>query len=488
MKTFITMISIFILFQPNLFAQETKDQCYNCHSALGDKVSTGFQNDIHFQKGISCAACHGGNSRSDDMSVSMSKSSGFKGIPKGNQKSESCIVCHSNSDMMSKYGSKLVTNQNELLSRSVHGKSSIKSNENIIQCIDCHSVHGILPKTHRRSSVNPINIPKTCSKCHGSAVFMRLYNPSLPVDQNEKYLTSQHGILNKRGDSKVAECASCHGSHDILSASDVRSKVHPVNLPHTCSKCHSDAKYMKGYKIPTNQFERFAKSVHGKALLEKKDASAPACNSCHGNHGAIPPGIESISKVCGSCHALNAELFSVSPHKKIFDEQKIPECESCHGNHYIETATNKLLGVSSEAVCSKCHTENKNVKGYKVARTMRYLIDSLDSASKYADSLINSAEQRGMEVSDAKFKLRDANQAKLEAKTMVHSFDEEKFKEVVEGKGLAVTNFVIVEGKAAFDNYFFRRYGLVIFILIITFLSIVLYLYIKKLDKKYLKT
>ena len=83
---------------------------------------------------------------------------------------------------------------------------------------------------------------------------------------------------------------------------------------------------MKEYDIPTNQYEEFTKSVHGVDLLEKHDLSAPACNSCHGNHGAIPPGVESISEVCGTCHALNAELFQASPHKKAFDEHNYPEC------------------------------------------------------------------------------------------------------------------------------------------------------------------
>ena len=91
--------------------------------------------------------------------------------------------------------------------------------------------------------------------------------------------------------------------------------------------------------------------------FKKNDIGAPACNSCHGNHAATPPGVESISKVCGTCHALNAELFSSSPHKKAFDQQNLPECETCHGNHEIIIASDKLLGIAPEAVCSKCHTE-----------------------------------------------------------------------------------------------------------------------------------
>ena len=194
---------------------------------------------------------------------------------------------------------------------------------------------------------------------------------------------------------------------------------------------------MKMYKIPTDQFEKYSSSVHGVALLQKHDVGAPACNSCHGNHAATPPGVESISKVCGTCHALNAELFSSSPHKRAFDQQNLPECETCHGNHEIIVASDKLLGVTPEAVCSRCHSNEKNQKGYNAAKFMRVLIDSLTSQEIHSKDLVDQAEQKGMEIAEAKFKLRDINQAKLEARTMVHSFNEAKYKEVVD-KGFAV--------------------------------------------------
>jgi predicted CXXCH cytochrome family protein len=462
---------------------QSKDECYNCHEALSDKPSELFKNDIHHAKGISCAACHGGDSTSDDMDISMSKNAGFIGVPKGDDISERCVSCHSSDETMKKYGSTLSANQMELLSKSVHGKLSITGKEKIVQCTTCHNSHGIVSVKNNKSPVHPLNAPKTCSQCHSSATYMRNYNPALPVDQLEKYRTSVHGIRNLRGDAKTAECTSCHGSHNILSSSDVNSKVYPINLPATCAGCHSDSDYMKQYKIATDQHEKFAGSVHGIALLEKHDLNAPACNDCHGNHGAVPPGVESISKVCGSCHALNADLFSASPHKKAFDEKNYPECETCHGNHEIVTATHKLLGVTQEAVCSQCHEENKNVKGYEVAKRMRMLIDSLDVSQAIALSLINEAEQKGMEVSEIKFMLRDAHQAKFEARTMVHSFDKEMFDEIVVGKGLSVTDYVIAEAKSIIDEFYFRRIGLGISVLIISFLAVVLYLYIRSIER-----
>ncbi len=459
------------------------DQCYVCHSSLDDSPSKKYSRDIHFTKGISCAACHGGNSASDDMDIAMSKKAGYKGVPKGDDISKTCAQCHSSSETMKKFGSKLPTNQLSELQTSVHAKLSFTGKENIAQCTTCHGAHGIVSVKNSSSPVHPSKVTALCSSCHSDANFMKMYNPSLPVDQLQKYRTSVHGKKHEKGDIKVAECASCHGSHAIRSVNDTRSTIYPSNIPATCGKCHSDKEYMKEYKIPVNQLEKYQKSVHGQALLVKHDLSAPACNDCHGNHGATPPGVQSISKVCGTCHALNADLFSSSPHKKAFDEKNLPECETCHGNHEILHATDELLGTSEKAVCVKCHSPSKNQEGYRIAGIMRMLIDSLHDQRKTAEALINDAEQKGMEVAEAKFKLREAHQASLQSRTIVHAFNEEKFREVVSG-GIGVSQFVQQEAQQSIDDYFFRRKGLGVSTLIITMLAISLFLYIRKIESK----
>jgi predicted CXXCH cytochrome family protein len=488
MKTltlFAALLCLILLFPGNA-ALAGQDQCVTCHSALGDKPSAGYAHDIHKAKGISCAGCHGGNPQAEEMEQAMDTTKGFRGVPKGDDISKMCASCHSSAEKMKSFGSSLPTNQWETLQSSVHAKLSVTGKEHIAQCITCHSVHGIVPVKDPRSPVHPLNVVKTCASCHSNATFMRDYNPALPVDQVEKYRTSVHGTLNAKGDAKTAECASCHGSHDIRSSKDAKSTVYGVNLPLTCSKCHSDAERMKEYKIPTDQFAKFSRSVHGVALLQKHDLGAPACNDCHGNHGAAPPGVESVSKVCGTCHALNADLFSASPHKKAFDDRKLPECETCHSNHEIVAATDKLLGVSADAVCSRCHHVNENPKGYAVAKTMRSLIDSLEAASDAAARLVHDAEQKGMEVSEAKFKLRDARQARLQSRTAVHSFNEAQFREVV-AKGITVAAVVNGEGKAAIDEYYFRRWGLGIATLIISIVVISLYFTVKAIERRQAK-
>lgn len=458
------------------------DQCIKCHQELDDNPSKLFLEDVHYKAGLSCKNCHGGNSVIEDMELAMSKSNGFIGVPTSNNISEICSKCHSDIDYMKRYNSNIQTGQLENIKASVHGKLAIDGRGMILQCTTCHNAHGIKKIKDTISPVYPTNVPQTCNKCHGNASYMQSYNPAISVDQLTKYRTSVHGVLNSKGNTKAAECASCHGSHDIFTSKDVRSKVYKLNIPNTCSKCHSDKEYMKDFDITTDQFEKYQKSVHGKAVFEKQDLSAPVCNDCHGNHGAIPPGIESISKVCGSCHALNAELFSASPHKKAFDKNNYPECETCHGNHEILIARDQLLGVEKNAICLKCHSEKENQKGYFIAKEMKKLTDSLIISDSVAKNLIFQAEQKGMDVEEIKFKLREIHQARLEARTIVHSFNEAKFKDVTT-KGFKASELAIIDAKAAIDEFYFRRYGLGIALAIISFLIVILFLYIKKIEK-----
>jgi predicted CXXCH cytochrome family protein len=459
------------------------DQCQTCHQGLEDKPSALFRKDIHAQKGISCADCHGGNRHAEDMEDGMSEKAGFIGVPKGNAIAERCATCHSSVEKMASFGSTLRVGQREMLQASVHGHTAVRGGEQIAQCTTCHGAHGIVPVNNPASPVHPLRIVATCGSCHSDASFMRQYNPSLPVDQVAKYRTSNHGKANAKGDAKVAECASCHGSHDIRSVKDAKSSVYPTNIPATCGVCHSDPQYMAGRNIPTDQLAKFSSSVHGVALLEKHDLAAPACNNCHGNHGAAPPGVESVSKVCGTCHALNADLFASSPHKKAFDQRKLPECETCHGNHQIVAATDKLLGVTPEAVCSKCHTEHENPKGFLVAQRMRALIDSLEQMEQIGNELVGEAEQKGMEISEAKFMLRDVRQARLQSRTKVHGFALPQFQEVVD-KGFVAASLVNTEAREAIDEYYFRRWGLGVATVIISLVASLLYAHIRQIDKR----
>ncbi len=476
------LISLHIITFTPLLAQ-AEDECFNCHFDLEDEIAISYKIDIHFKKGISCADCHGGDPKSGDMDESMSEKKGFIGIPARINRYIACIKCHTDNQQMKKYNSDISTNQFEKYKNSIHFKSTYNNQGPIADCITCHSIHDIRSVKDPYSKVYPTRITALCGSCHSSAEFMRRYNPALPVDQVAKYKTSVHGELNSKGDPNVAECVSCHGSHEIQPVKDSRSLVYPTNIPSVCSNCHSDENLMLGYNIPTDQYEKYVTSVHGVALLEKGDLSSPSCNDCHGNHGAVPPGVESISKVCGNCHVLNMELFEQSPHKKAFDEKGLPECESCHGNHNILHSTDEMVGTQESSVCVDCHSEEDNNDGYTVAGKMKLLIDSLKAQNTETNRILSEATNKGMDVSDANFALKDVRQVLIQSRTTIHTFNLDKFKEQI-NEGFKIVNKSKITGEEAIDEFYYRRIGLGFSTLIVTLLVIGLYIKLRKVENK----
>jgi len=89
------------------------------------------------------------------------------------------------------------------------------------------------------SSVSANKIPNTCSKCHDSVILSERFG--FITRRKITYLNSYHGLANIYGDTRVANCASCHGSHNIFPAIDSRSTINPQNLTKTCGRCHPGA-------------------------------------------------------------------------------------------------------------------------------------------------------------------------------------------------------------------------------------------------------
>src|SRR5262249_7533521 len=254
---------------------------------------------------------------------------------------------------------------------------------------------------------------------HSNAEFIRKFNPALRVDQEHEYSTSVHGKLLATGDGNVATCASCHGHHGVRAVKDPQSPVFAMNVAETCAKCHANADHMKSYKIQTDQFAKYKPSVHAKALYERQDVSAPTCNDCHGNHGAAPPGVESVANVCGQCHVRQSSLFQASVHKPVFDAMQVGECIQCHSNHGIAAPSDEMLGVGQGSVCTSCHSGDS---GYETSEKMRALIDQLAARMNGAVEILNRAERAGMDVSRPKFELAGAKDALTQSRVLIHGF------------------------------------------------------------------
>jgi hypothetical protein len=116
-----------------------------------------------------------------------------------------------------------------------------------------------------------------------------------------------------------------------------------------------------------HQFDEWRRGVHGRALLAKGDLSAATCNDCHGNHGAMPPGVDSVANACGACHGKIAKVFAETRMKHKFQEVGLPGCATCHGTHETIHPSDELLGMHSGRSGPRCHNERSAVWRYAVA-------------------------------------------------------------------------------------------------------------------------
>jgi predicted CXXCH cytochrome family protein len=462
-------------------ARPAADACLACHLDQETPAAVAWKSDVHFARGVTCADCHGGDPGSDDQDVAMSKAKGFIGIPRKEQIPAVCGRCHGPAGGAFRSRFKLddvLTKFNE----SIHGHV-LQANPKGPQCISCHGVHNIARVTDARSPVHPARVVETCAHCHSDAAYMRDFDPALPVDQRDKYLTSVHGKRHAAGDIKAATCVSCHSNHLVLQAKDPRSAVYPTNIPATCARCHADARIMAGYGIPTTQYADYRQSVHGKALLQKSDLNAPACNSCHGNHGAAPPGVSSVIAVCGQCHQSNEELYEKSPHRAVFERRNLPGCVVCHGNHRVAAPTDSLVSFAASSPCGKCH-KNDGTDGAAVGMVrIRGLLDSLTVGQAEAVAVLDHAENLGMDVSDARYTLKDVNQAVVQSRVTIHSFGVNDLEEAAR-PGLELIAKARAAGEEAIHEHKFRREGLVVSTLIVTFLVVVLWLKIRAIERR----
>lgn len=325
------------------------------------------------------------------------------------------------------------------------------------------------------------DIPELCGSCHSDSLYMRRYNPGLRIDQLELYWTSQHGQLLENGDAKAAVCTDCHGIHGILESSHPKSLSFPWNIPDTCGRCHSDKKYMEEYRISVTQIKEYKQSVHAHALFEKKDLSAPVCNDCHGNHGAVPPEVSSIAFVCRQCHPSAGELFSESPHKAAYEELEISECEACHGNHKIIPPSDEMLGTGEGAICIECHDPDS--EAYAIADTIKQKLDSFQSKMLDAEDKLERADKQGVEVSEAKFRLQEAHTLLIQVRNLIHSISLDRIEEKI-GEGQDVIRRVAEAGEAALREAKFRKRGLIIATIFIFLLAIAILLKIRQIEKK----
>ncbi len=195
-----------------------KPACNTCHQDQAGDYAVG----VHGQEkkrgnegAPDCAMCHG-----SAHELLPPKSQAFRtAVP------DTCGMCHS--QVVEQYRA------------SVHGQALARGVAQAPLCTDCHGEHKIIQPKNAASPVNASHIRDTCGSCHGNVRLSRKFG--LPSDRVVSFDSSFHGLAAKSGSQTVANCASCHGVHNILPSSDSKSTIHASNLSKTCGNCHPGA-------------------------------------------------------------------------------------------------------------------------------------------------------------------------------------------------------------------------------------------------------
>ncbi|MBF0350576.1 MAG: cytochrome c3 family protein [SAR324 cluster bacterium] len=164
------------------------DTCGECHQ----KITEEYQASIHWiraKKGDRhapvCNDCH--NEHEIQELNTASRGAEVKKIQE-----ETCINCHKNPQLLSRYGLNSTAVQYQ---DSYHGLATTRGDKSAAYCIDCHNPHKILPKEHKDSSVSPMNVTQTCQNCHKDATveFSRNYSHKTesPASETLEYWVRQ---------------------------------------------------------------------------------------------------------------------------------------------------------------------------------------------------------------------------------------------------------------------------------------------------------
>ncbi len=445
-----------------------RENCLACHET-GVGGATQIPDDHVGRPSDVCQACHQPSlqetSTSPDVPIEPVPTPIAYPRPEG---VDTCVECHAT----------LEGNNAEITD---HWQRSIHAEHDVI-CADCHggdpsaeTIDGAMsPEAGYIGVPAKMDIPALCASCHADVTLMRQYD--LPTDQYAKYQESVHGIRLARGDTNVTTCFDCHGEHLTLKANDPASTTYPANVPALCAGCHSDPEVMAAYGIPTDQYELYRESVHGHALLDNQDFRAPNCATCHGTHGAAPPGVDEIANVCGSCHSATEDHYLESPHA---DAVGGPKCITCHSRHDVSVPDESLFLTDETHHCGSCHPADSEPAG--VAQSLYDDITTASGHYREAEESIESARKLGMLVTSQESQLLEANTSLVTARAVQHTLDMETIDEMT-GKSVELSEAAKQGAEDAISESIFRRQAMVIAVIAILLVIVALYLVKRHLD------
>jgi cytochrome b subunit of formate dehydrogenase len=251
--------------------------CAACHSEIGEEYDVSTHGRL-LEEGDpdapTCADCHGHH----EIVRPASQASPLfpKNIP------TLCGRCHREGEAARTYHEGTGLRIGAAYAQSVHGRGLLRSGLlTSATCTSCHTAHSVFPRSDARSTIHPDRVVDTCGRCHHG--IDEIYDASVHgrrghasdarpgcTDCHDShtirrtdaegfrsdviqhcghcheavvaaYFDTYHGKVSQLGYGGTARCHDCHGAHDMLPASEPRSRLSSENVVQTCRQCHPGA-------------------------------------------------------------------------------------------------------------------------------------------------------------------------------------------------------------------------------------------------------
>ncbi|HVT44586.1 MAG TPA: cytochrome b/b6 domain-containing protein [Thermoanaerobaculia bacterium] len=236
--------------------------CASCHGAphemLASSEPKSKTNRVNLTE--TCGSCHGVRFVMEPSGFSVQPFFSYResvhgrAVVEGSTTAAVCIDCHDSHDIRTardpespifKFNvPETCGNCHESVARefqqSVHGKAIERGRGQSPVCTDCHGIHMIKAHIDPTSSVSSQAVARTtCAQCHEGVRLTQEFG--VAGRKVSSYRDSYHGLARRLGSDVAANCASCHGVHNILPSADPASTIHRENLAATCGACHPGA-------------------------------------------------------------------------------------------------------------------------------------------------------------------------------------------------------------------------------------------------------
>lgn len=261
-----------------------------------------------------------------------------------------CLRCHADQEEKFTVGADGKRNNiyvdPQVLEHSVHGK---------VACTGCHSDVTKLP--HAKPLAKSIG----CVACHqqqwdkakGDA--KQRERLDVVLQQTDNYLHSAHAKPNAKDQSRVnAACHDCHDAHNIGAPGALQRKEHRLKNPEVCGRCHEKQK------------QDYLGSIHGTAIVEKKDEKSAVCSDCHTTHAIGSPKGDpaklAITQNCGDCHKKAQKTYLESYHGQVnrLGYTNTAKCFDCHTGHKVKKDDDPTSSVHVNNRLENCKNCHKN--------------------------------------------------------------------------------------------------------------------------------